>query len=827
MEVVHIRCTESGSNRAYSALDFLLGGLDSSVTDNPLALLGVLQERLGDAGGGRPVVLFVDNAEDLDPWSATVFAQLARHHSARLLVVCQRMPNITEELSALWKDGLLARMDVGPLEPADTTDLLTAVLGAPVSGVLSRVFQDATGGNPLFLQALTTEQLASGQVKISGGFWVLGTRRLELGQHGFNRVDLRLRRLNPAQVNVLEVLALVGQVPLHLLPSLVDGEAVDQLQEQRLITVGPCPDLGARISCPLIRHVVRSRIPNGRSRQLLEHSLSLLGPVSAMAPPAQVAVVTWCLDCAVTVSPGDLLSAARAANALHDSSAALRFAGAVPGYQNTPSLVIEQVNALVQAGQFTDALAAVESFDCQPCGPGCLPAWTALQLTRCRLLQHHPDRHTEAGPLLRSIRARIEQADPLHRDGLWAVCSNVEVVELEMAAFEGNFRAVEESAGAVLAAMPDGGSLLRLQAQGWLAEARAMGGYQLQATALATDAAARLADAGVDQAAVESAQAHVFHGLLLAGQWNMCADMLTSQRKSPEVVNDLNGPAADVAEGILHALAGRGQLALAKLLPALSQARAIDATRMTVLGEAAAAYAHALTGNLDLAGKHLDRAQARPERLWWSDRQLVVFFTAMAAALQGHSGTAVTSLLDAAKENQVRGAAAVEMLLVCGVVQLGQHSQAERLTKLASEQEGDLAKACELFGRAITTRNPELLLDAAAAALKMNWAPLAFAASGAALPLAEHAQNRRLIRDARRLSTQAQTVGTLAMKTDPNTATLTRREHKIAVLAVAGSTSRDIAEQLHVSARTVEGSLYRVYAKLQISNREQLKLVLR
>jgi DNA-binding CsgD family transcriptional regulator len=51
---------------------------------------------------------------------------------------------------------------------------------------------------------------------------------------------------------------------------------------------------------------------------------------------------------------------------------------------------------------------------------------------------------------------------------------------------------------------------------------------------------------------------------------------------------------------------------------------------------------------------------------------------------------------------------------------------------------------------------------------------------------------------------------------------LTRREKDIVVLAVEGLTDRQIADKLMVSVRTVEGHLYRSYAKLGIRGRDQL-----
>src|SRR5690606_11427883 len=55
-----------------------------------------------------------------------------------------------------------------------------------------------------------------------------------------------------------------------------------------------------------------------------------------------------------------------------------------------------------------------------------------------------------------------------------------------------------------------------------------------------------------------------------------------------------------------------------------------------------------------------------------------------------------------------------------------------------------------------------------------------------------------------------------------NAALLTRREREIAGLAASGRTTREIADLLVVSPRTVDNHLQRVYGKLGISRRTDL-----
>lgn len=55
---------------------------------------------------------------------------------------------------------------------------------------------------------------------------------------------------------------------------------------------------------------------------------------------------------------------------------------------------------------------------------------------------------------------------------------------------------------------------------------------------------------------------------------------------------------------------------------------------------------------------------------------------------------------------------------------------------------------------------------------------------------------------------------------------LSAHEHRIAVLAAAGSSNRDIGDGLGVGARAVEHHLTSVYRKLSIGGRRQLRTAL-
>ena len=99
--------------------------------------------------------------------------------------------------------------------------------------------------------------------------------------------------------------------------------------------------------------------------------------------------------------------------------------------------------------------------------------------------------------------------------------------------------------------------------------------------------------------------------------------------------------------------------------------------------------------------------------------------------------------------------------------------------------------------------------------------PAADAAAQAAIAGAESCAARawRLVRDAGGACTPA-------LRALPVLPPLTAREREIVGLAAAGRTNQEIAHRLVVSVRTVEGHLYRSFAKLGVTDRGALAGVL-
>jgi DNA-binding CsgD family transcriptional regulator len=150
----------------------------------------------------------------------------------------------------------------------------------------------------------------------------------------------------------------------------------------------------------------------------------------------------------------------------------------------------------------------------------------------------------------------------------------------------------------------------------------------------------------------------------------------------------------------------------------------------------------------------------------------------------------------------------------------------DRLDALAQMIEGPLVQAFACHARAAAAMNRDGYEDALGQFEAMD---RVVSAAEVALELADAARRQG---DARGAAAAARRSADLVeasggartpplqrgIAVDP----LTKREREVALLAASGLPSRDIAEKLTVSKRTVDTHLDRIYRKLGVSGREQL-----
>ena len=152
----------------------------------------------------------------------------------------------------------------------------------------------------------------------------------------------------------------------------------------------------------------------------------------------------------------------------------------------------------------------------------------------------------------------------------------------------------------------------------------------------------------------------------------------------------------------------------------------------------------------------------------------------------------------------------------------------ESLREIAANAQGGVIAAVVQHGEALLGRDARAVLDAAAALETMGVLGGAVDAAQQAASLARASGDSELARKATLLATRLD-VGLSGFHPNVQTRTpeeLTEREWAVATAAAGRARSKEIAERLGVSARTVDNHLTNIYRKLGVSSRDELRVEL-
>jgi hypothetical protein len=148
---VHVIGTATGSEIPFGAFGSLV---DIAEVGKPATLIhAALDSLLTQTDTG---LIIIDDAHLLDPLSATLLYRLAQlcrptmSNRGRIIVTARSTPPIPAAVAALWQDGLLERIDVTPLDGAQTA----AVLSLAAPSVDAAEFYRRSVGNPLHLRLM-------------------------------------------------------------------------------------------------------------------------------------------------------------------------------------------------------------------------------------------------------------------------------------------------------------------------------------------------------------------------------------------------------------------------------------------------------------------------------------------------------------------------------------------------------------------------------------------------------------------------------------------------------------------------------------------------
>jgi DNA-binding CsgD family transcriptional regulator len=816
--VVRVVASRPTAGIPLGALAVLLapaGALNEGVAASAQVRAGIVA-----TAAGRPAVLVVDDAQWLDEASAVVLHQLVAQGDATLLATLRTGEPAPDPVTALWKDGLVERVEVTPLGDEAARDVLEAALEGPVETLTASRLWRRCGGNALYLRELVGEAERLGLLQCRDGLWCIDTlppgspRLAELVAERLGALD------EPARAG-LEVIAVGEPVRLAMIDQLVDRDTLERLESAGLIVVGGSgDDVVVRPAHPLFGDVVCSSLPELRRRRLMRALADLLEQRGAVSRDDIIRLALWRLDGGGTATPELLLVAARQAHFAFDGTTAERLARAAWAADHGFDAARVLADVLFARGGFVEReelLAAVAVTAATDEQRALVAASRAVGL-----FWGLADADAAEEVL---VAAEGELSDP----AWWSE------VRATRATLVGQTGRHQDVLGLLTDLPDDTGGRGRLQAA--LAEA-----FALPGVGRGEDAVARI-DAAISAAAQLGPQPTLFTAGLLLSPKAMALAGLGRLDDAAAVARSGLTAAVETgnraAEAFFGATMGWVQLNQGFLVSAQRTYRESAAAfrsisyggplRWALGGLLFAAALARDTEVVGVAARALDALDPHPAAVFDT---AISRARAWAAVVEGDPERGRRLLGEAAADARSRGAVVEEGTVLHDLARLGRADEvADRLHSLAAAAQGDLVQILADSAAGLASGSPEALGDVAErfAALGFNLraAESAMAASEASARAHDQRGATRWARRATELAARCEAAPVVELVGAAGPVPLTNREREIALLAADGLASRVIAERLFVSIRTVENHLGRIYTKLGVASRAELAELVR
>ena len=799
----------------------------------PRAVLGVLRQ-LSVAG---PIVIAIDDEQWLDAASARVLAfALRRLRDEPLAVILARRPELrgtlSAELSRRFGEHGVDTISLQPLSMSTIKALLEARLKRTVPRPLLRRINRAAGGNPLYALALAEELEARHANGERAG-------DLPIPRTLSDAIELRLEQLDPRAHPSMLAIAALSQPTLAMLQAAIPDFALSDLESAQRAGVIDVSGDRLRFSHPLLASTHYANAPISKRRELHRLLATVIGDEEERAQHIAVGAEAPDRDIADTLEQAAAVAARRGAT--ESAAQLLEDAARLTPIDQAQARSVRIVSAAehrFRTGEVSRAREMLEEvIPDLPSGP--LRARARVKLAAIRAdepsvgIELMEAALTDAGEDDRS-RVEIESE-------LTSVAVDVGRLAAARAHGESAVHAAERLGDADLLARALGEALTTFVCTGdplpgdvlarlsKMEDGTEMTTYHQPSTAIGLT----LHWAGETEAARPLLERAAQRALSRGEEWDRTGILLAlaqleweegNQRRAEQHRQDAEEAMGEYGEAFLWLVAFDANAALEK-------------------------------GNLSVAQAKVEHGLAlaeRTESVWQTARLLPL--QAAIDLLSGRPEIAHTHLAGLRDWLETRGFGPA------GYARAEIWSQdVEALVAIGSLDEAQEVLA-ELFGRAEACASPHVhaLAFRCRGLLLAAHGDLAAAIESMDTAVAAHAQSRRPFEHARTLvekgsierrakrkaaakrtleqalaileplgaerwvSRTRDELSRIGLRRARAAEGLTPAQASVAELVAAGLTNPEIARQLHMSVRTVESHLHRVYGKYGVSSRSQL-----
>jgi DNA-binding CsgD family transcriptional regulator len=801
-----------------SARSIPLGALVSwaGPGDVGLELVRGVIASLTATSGGKTAVLGIDDAPLLDDLSTFVVHQIISQQTAKVILTVRDSDPVPPATQELWQGAQFDRLDLEPLSRDDTAALVSAAVGGPLDPYAAVRLWQLTRGNPLYLRNIVQHEARLGRLLLRKGVWQWSDD-LVMSPGMTEIVEARMGDLPAAVADVVDALAVGEPLELRALTNITNATAVEEADVRGLVAVEPVDrGMEVRLAHPLYGEVRRNRGPSTRLRRIRGAVASELAAGDGDRDNRLVVrLAALTLDSDLEPDPALLIRGAERAIWLGDWSLAERLAEAAYRASGEPDAtrVLAHLYSLSGRGEQADRLLA--EIDIAQLPDDSRGAFVFMR-SGIRLFglgdpngaKKVIDDAVDAVPP--GCRTSIEAARAVYA----AAMGDAPMAQDLMTRF-----ALDDLPDHVVGQIANMGSAVL-----------GVAGRTSEAVALAQNGRARVASS-LDSAVVRFGIGDGYvRALVLAGQIREAFEVTERLRQEAMGVPTV-GPLLAVAMACRATLgAGHIQAACGMLEPIVTTLGLMtEGVGMTYEYLLMQSMALGMAGLTEKAAAALAAADQHRHPAWHCSDYEYAIATAWVAACEGAVNTAIATSLAGAETAGAQGQFAAEVLCLQNAVQFGDHSSAPRLAELEEIVEGPRVALVRRFADASCAGDGRELAAVSEAFADMgDLTAAADAAAHAAIAYRRDAKRGSALACATRAGVLAQRSGadTPAVREAAEPIPLTNREREIVRLLSQGLSTRDVAERLTLSVRTVEGHIHRAMTKAGTASRQELVALL-